>query len=127
MENTHYTYWAKRGTYQNMVEFLNTLIPVEGSVKNPVKNKALEKFRKASNVYYDLYNNGLYNRARSFRGAFGFTASNYAYNDGSMYGIKRYSSALYEMVEIKMDEIVLAAMEEQALRLAVANELKATA
>ena len=66
------TYWCSKGKYPELNEALQKLIPAEGPVANAKKNRALEKFRKASNCYYDLYNNGLCNRATEFRGVFGF-------------------------------------------------------
>ena len=43
------TYWNNKGKYQNLSDKLEKLIPAQGSVLNPEKNPALEKFRKASN------------------------------------------------------------------------------
>jgi len=102
------TYWNHNGKYQKLADALNELIPVEGSVKNPRKNKALEKFRKASNCYYDLYNNGLWNRAREFAAIFKIRSSDYKiYNHD-------FSDRLYELTEEAMDEIVFHAWIEQA-------------
>lgn len=101
------TYWGSKGKFQAFADHLIKLIPAEGEVPNKKVFPALEKFRKASNCYYDLYNNGLYNRAREFRHAFGFASSNYKY------GFGQFSSTMYELVEAKMDRIVLDAMDEQ--------------
>ena len=35
------TYWNHNGKYQNFADYLNTLIPTEGSVTNPRKNNAI--------------------------------------------------------------------------------------
>lgn len=60
------TYWNNCGTYAEAVAKLQTLIPDEGACSSATtKNKALDRFRRASNCYYDLYNNGLCNRARA--------------------------------------------------------------
>lgn len=60
-------YWNEQGAYQVLVTPLQALIPTEGEVPQGKKqNKHLERFRKAMNCYYDLYNNGLCNRAREF-------------------------------------------------------------
>ena len=48
------SYWNNNGRFQMYVEELEALIPSEGEVDEPRKNKALDKFRKASNCYYDL-------------------------------------------------------------------------
>lgn len=50
-------YWDHEGMHQSYVETINSYIPSKGSVEDTF----LELFRTASNVYYDLYNNGLGN------------------------------------------------------------------
>ena len=46
---------------------LYELIPAQGSVEFPrSKNKKLERFRVVSNITYDVFNNGLYNRANQY-------------------------------------------------------------
>jgi hypothetical protein len=117
MENT---YWAHRGRYQALGERLNDLIPIEGEVPNKRKNPALEKFRKASNCYYDLYNNGLWNRAREFYGVFKIASGNYKYLPGAH---RTFMEELYIATEAKMDEIILAAMNEQAVNLLAIEEV----
>jgi hypothetical protein len=60
-------YWNEQGTYQTIAEALQGLVPAIGEVpEGKTTNKALERFRRAQNCYYDLYNNGLGNRAREF-------------------------------------------------------------
>jgi hypothetical protein len=110
------TYWNNNGTYQSTADKLQELIPVEGDIKG-ASNKALEKFRKAVNCYYDLYNNGLCNRARSFAAVYGISASIY----GS-YG-RGYSPALYRKVEERLNEIIEAAAAEQGIGLTTQKEL----
>lgn len=117
------TYWESKGTYQTVAKKLQQLIPFEGTVKNPRKNRALEKMRKASNCYYDLYNNGLCNRAREFTAVFGFSSKPYQVygRRGSL--IRGYFTLpLYERVEEKMDEIIVAAALEQGIELVVGYE-----
>ena len=104
------TYWNHNGKYEAFAQFLHTLIPLEGTVDKPHKNKALEKFRKASNCYYDLYNNGLWNRASQFAKVFGIRSSHYKYLPGAH---QTFMDELYKETEKKMDEIVLEAMLEQ--------------
>lgn len=106
------TYWNHEGRHQAAVVQLNKLIPVEGSVPSAQgKNKALEKFRIASNCYYDLYNNGLCNRARSFARIFGFAANNYRNTDGKL------SDVVYEKAEYAIDKIIEAAAKEQGIEI----------
>jgi hypothetical protein len=49
------------------VDALNDLIPMDGPCVNPVKNRKLDQFRKAQNVVYDIFNNGLINRGKSLK------------------------------------------------------------
>lgn len=103
------TYWNRKGKFETIVQKLDALIPDQGPVNNPRKNRKLEKFRKASNCYYDLYNNGLYNRAEEFRTVFGIPSSRYR----PAFDTDRFDAALYHETEEKMNEIILAAAEEQ--------------
>lgn len=111
MINYDNTYWNSKGKYQALVAALQKMIPVSGEVADAKKSPALEKFRKAMNCYYDLYNNGLGNRGRAFPKVFGFGASQYKFRDGR-YGCA-YSQVMYNRTEAAFDEIVLAAAAEQ--------------
>jgi hypothetical protein len=111
------TYWSSNGKFQATADKLQALIPRSGSVENPRKNAALEKYRKAVNCYYDLYNNGLCNRSAEFRVVYDIPSSYY----GS-YG-RGYGAQLYVMVEIKLDAIIAAAAEEQGIELTTQQEL----
>lgn len=111
MENT---YWNRKGRYQVAVDLLRELIPAEGSVAEPKKNKALEKFRIASNCYYDLYNNGLCNRASQFSKVFSIRFSSYR-EPWRPYG--GFNACLYEKTELAMDQIIESAAAEQGLAL----------
>lgn len=60
------TYWDGNGRFQELAEKLNKLIPTKGPVDKPRSlNRCLERFRKASNAYYDLFNIGVLNRITS--------------------------------------------------------------
>ena len=109
------TYWNCKGKYQELSDKLEELVPTSGSVENPRINKALEKFRKASNCYHDLYNNGLCNRANEFRTVFGIASSIF-----TLPGYGNFSDALYAKTESVMDEITLKAAVEQKLTKAIA-------
>ena len=64
------------GDLETVIDKLNELIPLEGSVESPRSaNKYLERFRKAQNAVYDCFNNGLANRRKEFASIFGM---NYA-------------------------------------------------
>lgn len=110
------TYWNNNGRFQATADALQALVPAEGDIKG-TNNRALEKFRKAVNCYYDLYNNGLCNRARSFAAVYGISSSIY----GS-YG-RGYSPALYGRVEDKLNEIIVAAAAEQGVELTTQQAL----
>jgi hypothetical protein len=98
------SYWNNNGTYEAFATKLRELVPVEGPITAP-KSRALEKFRKASNCYYDLFNNGLCNRAVEFRQVFGF--------GGTVIVKSHYTDV--SGLERKMDEIILKAALEQGL------------
>ena len=109
------TYWESKGQYQNLVEELTKRLPPFDSVPNAkTSNKHLEKFRKAQNCYYDLYNNGLCNKAREFSIVFRIPGvpreikQNYRYNT-------LVCKTTEELIEAKMDEIILAAAKEQGI------------
>ena len=82
--------------------------------KGNTVNKQLEKFRKASNCYYDLYNNGLCNMAREFSTVFRIPGvpreikQNYGRYD-------MISKSTADAIEAKLDEIILAAAKEQGI------------
>ena len=59
--------WGVRNDVAHLIDPLNELLPMFGMVKNANKNKALEKFRKAQGVAYDIFNNGLINRGKSLK------------------------------------------------------------
>ena len=109
------TYWESKGQYQSLVEELTERLPFFGPVENAkTTNKHLEKFRKAQNCYYDLYNNGLCNCAREFSNVFRIPGvpreikQNYGRYD-------MISKATADAIEARMDEIILAAAKEQGL------------
>jgi hypothetical protein len=112
------TYWNNSGKYMPTADALHTLVPAEGSVKEPRKNPKLERFRKAVNCYYDLYNNGLCNRVAEFRQVFGIQSSRYKISYGD------YGATLYMRVEECMNQIIIEAAAEQGIPLEefVANE-----
>ena len=69
------SYWSGEGKYQKQYEELQKLIPREGAIEKGMckHTVSLERFRKACNSYYDVFNNGGGNRdastARFFPGA----------------------------------------------------------
>ena len=60
------------GDLETVIDKLNELIPLQGSVESPRSaNKYLERFRKAQNAVYDCFNNGLSNQRKEFASIFG--------------------------------------------------------
>lgn len=113
------TYWCGKGKHEALAEALHKLIPSQGQVVAPRKNRALEKFRQAQNVYYDIYNNGLCNMRGEFRKAFGFGSQM------TGYGRRRdLTVETYKGVEAAMDRIILAAAAEQLTDFTTGNDAR---
>ncbi len=119
------TYWCHAGRYEQAGKALRRLVPTEGSVDQPKKNPRLEKFRKASNCYYDLYNNGLGNRAGEFGKVFGIRSSMYKFRVGRY--DSRFDQHMYDLVEAEMSVIIAEAAAEQGIDLETGESLKAKA
>lgn len=107
------TYWNSAGRYQEQADLLVALIPAIGEVYDAQgANKHLDTFRRAVNCYYDLYNNGLCNKAREFSTLFKIAGvpkeiKARRWMDGML------NSDTQERVEDKMSQFILAAMQEQ--------------
>lgn len=103
------TYWNGKGERQDLVEKMERLIPGSGKADKP----KLERLRKAINCYYDLYNNGLYNRASEFRLVYGISIKR-DFNSCSFTG---YASpdilGKLRLVEKTLTKIMVEAAEEQ--------------
>ena len=110
------TYWASNGMHQQQLNILTAMVPSEGPVANARKRPHTERFRKAMNCYYDLYNNGLGNRAREF-------SRIYKMNLGiwrrpakpGCYAMYQFDKAFYDVVDRKMDEFIRAALMENGI------------
>jgi len=113
------TYWNHAGKYQATIVQLQELIPTEGAVGGGAKNKSLERFRKAVNCYYDLYNNGLCNRAREFAAVIGLSSSQFRINNRSF----SFSQILYELTEERINVIIEAAAAEQGIELSTQMDM----
>lgn len=59
--------WGVTEATRPLAKELDVLIPISGPVAQPNKNPKLEKYRKAANVVYDIFNNGLMNRGLQLR------------------------------------------------------------
>ena len=75
------------------------------------KNKALERFRRAQNVVYDIFNNGLMNRGKQLK-ILGLKKHRMPLPD--QYGLGNWDR-IEEMVEEKFTPIIFEAAKEQGL------------
>jgi hypothetical protein len=118
------TYWCQKGKHEALDKELRKLVPSSGEVENADSNPALEKYRVASNCYYDLYNNGLCNRGEEFKKTFGFDAFESGVRrinprwdgedeDAKYSGYIDLTQKLIDRTERKMDAIIVAAAHEQ--------------
>jgi hypothetical protein len=68
-------YWNGNGKHEALYKQLLALIPSQGECADAKgANKNLDRLRRAANCYYDVFNNGLCNRAKEAREIFGFGA-----------------------------------------------------
>ena len=93
------SYWRGNGRYEYHSSKLAKLIPASGRVENPRKNRHLEHYRVVCNAYYDLYNNGGWNRPSQIYQYAGKRSVN-----------ERY---VYVALEIYLDYVILTAYAEQ--------------
>ena len=106
------TYWTGQGRYQLKADALEKLLPIFGEVEDGKgANKHLETFRRAVNCYYDVYNNGLCNRAREFSTLFKIAGVAKEINSRRANGT--LSLDTQERIEDKMGLFILAAFQEQ--------------
>lgn len=106
------TYWTGQGRYQLKADALEKLLPIFGEVEDGKgANKHLETFRRAVNCYYDVYNNGLCNRAREFSTLFKIAGVAKEINSRRANGM--LSLDTQERIEDKMGLFILAAFQEQ--------------
>ena len=116
------TYWNRKGIYPEAVEKLQALIPARGSVANPYKNEALERFRKAMNAYYRLYNDGDFNSGKGRMFGIKYishfrTRKFYTDHNGRLQSYGCWAQELYDEVEVGINKIIEAAAKEQGIEL----------
>ena len=102
------SFWSGNSDLQEVADLLAERIPQCGPVENPRKNRALERFRRASNCYYDLFNNGLCNRGQEFSRLFKIRVRDYRVGRWDM-----DFDAIAPVVEPVMRQFVLDAAKEQ--------------
>jgi len=107
--------WGLNSGFEKLNEALSELVPLQGKCDSPrSKNKNLERFRIASNLIYDLFNNALGNRRAEFRQFFGFMPLP---GNGEQY---RIFGERWKQIEDKMEpiltEIMFKAAKEQGIK-----------
>ena len=101
--------WGINEGFKDLQEKLDDLVPLEGKVPfGRSKNKKLEKFRVASNLAYDLFNNGLMNRKSHFKQFFGWAppAQNHRY---------QYSRHDWKRFEENLEPVLTSIIQEAAI------------
>jgi hypothetical protein len=74
MTNEIATFWDNTHENSNLAKAVSDLISLSGEVKKEYRGHKiaeLERFRKMSNAYYDIFNNGGGNRGRAISRYFG--------------------------------------------------------
>lgn len=119
--NTYGDYWGSNGRYEGVADKLQELVPSRGDVtKENVREgfnfRALERFRRGMNAYYDLYNNGGWNpgRVKGFKGLFGVGITEAKYALDTYMTRKQLHPTLIE-VEKGMDKLIILAAVEQGI------------
>lgn len=108
------SYWNNQGRFEAAAKALQKLVPSSGPCSK--MSPKLEKFRVASNCVYDLFNNGLCNRAAEFRGVFGFSAqARYPKWRAGHRSIDFQNEDMNLRINVKMDAIIVEAAYENGL------------
>ena len=109
------TSWGVHEGFKTAVDRLNNLLPIEGRVEySQSKNKNLEKFRKAQNAMYDLFNNGLGNQRALFKNIFGWAPTQSS--------VHHASNITWNDWENAVEEVLTPIMQEAAKEQGVTND-----
>lgn len=103
----NYIYFHQAGLYQDLLDRLVVLFPESGPVNLCKQYVAHEKLRQALHCYYDLHNNGLANKAREAHRIFGFGSQPFKIAEG------RFDRVYMDRVELRMNDLILAAAHER--------------
>jgi len=105
--------WGVNSGFKHLADKLNDLLPFEGRCEKPMSsNKHLEKFRRAQNAAYDLFNNGLCNRIGLFNSVYGFAPT----MSQTHHAMSTTWSNWEDMVEEILTPIILNAAKEQGVQ-----------
>ena len=103
---------------ESVVNKLNNMLPGWGSVTNINKNRCLERFRTAQNVVHDIFNNGLGNRGKQLKVLkLKMWELPLDYWRGGELIQPANWTRIQEIVEPKMEKIILDAAKEQGIKL----------
>ncbi len=120
MWNPNNAIWGCTPETRELSDKLSNLdnFPSVGEVSNKKNNPSLEKFRKAQNVVYDIFNNGLGNRGRELR-VLGLKKHELALEEWCRYSGRTIRESnwdqINEIVEGAFTPIVMDASREQGL------------
>ena len=105
--------WGLNSGYENLANQLTELLPMQGKCEfSKSKNKYLDKFRRAQNAAYDLFNNGLCNQRGLFVSVYGDAPT-----QKSVYSFTKTSWEMWEdRVEEILTPIILDAAREQGVK-----------
>lgn len=113
-ESFKHSYWNDHGRYKDYADKLHKLIPAEGPC--PDGSPKLDRYRIACNCYYDLFNNGLCNRAAEFRTVFKFSPKKeYPARDSYGITIDFQNEAMNARLNTWLDLLIVEAAIEQGL------------
>ena len=105
--------WGVNEGFKDLCDKLTELLPFEGRCESRMsKNKHLEKFRRAQNAAYDLFNNGLGNKRSLFKKIYGWSVG----PRDTSYAQKMTWSHWEDKVEEVMTPIIIAAAKEQGVK-----------
>ena len=106
--------WGVNEGFKTLQDKLDELLPIAGRCEFPnSKNKHLDKFRRAQNAAYDLFNNGLCNQRALFKNIFGWAVGVRDTNNAT-----RLQWSMWEdRVEEVLTPIMLEAAKEQGIKI----------
>ena len=100
-----------------IMEELQELVPFEGKCEFPQsKNKALDRYRRTTNLIHDLFNNGLGNRRKNRYSTFKFEPPIHTHLEAYRYSIRqdrKYWDNIEDRVHPTYRQIVMDAVLEQ--------------
>lgn len=104
--------WGVNSGFKHLADKLNDLLPLEGKCTNSrTTNKFLDKFRRAQNAAYDLFNNGLINKRGLFVYMYGWAPT----QRDTYYASKMTWGQWEDNVAEKLTPIIIQAAKEQGI------------